>query len=233
MYVNGMDKKVVLVTGANRGIGKEIVRQLAEQGWQVIVAARNLQAAREVADQIGHDTVAVQLDVRDEQSVKQAAAFVADKFNRLDVLINNAGIMGNDSMVSFDLDQIERTMNTNFTGPIRTAKFFIPLLKNSTDARIINMSSGMGEINSLHSGGYAAYRLSKTSLNAFTILLSAELRNSNVKVFAMCPGWVQTDMGGKGAPRSVSKGAETAVWLASDKSVSTGKFYRDKKVIDW
>ena len=228
-----MDKKVVLITGANRGIGKEIARQLAEHGWQVMVAARNFNAAEEVANQLGHAAFAVQLDVGDEQSVKQAAAFMTAKFNRLDVLINNAGVMGNDSMLTFDLDQISNTMNTNFTGPIRTAKFFMPLLKKSTDARIINMSSGMGEINSLHSGGYAAYRLSKTSLNAFTILLSAELRNSNVKVFAMCPGWVQTDMGGKGAPRPVSKGAETAVWLASDKSVSTGKFYRDKKVIDW
>jgi NAD(P)-dependent dehydrogenase (short-subunit alcohol dehydrogenase family) len=228
-----MDKKVVLVTGANRGIGKEIAQQLAEQGWQVIVAARKLAAAEEVANQIGHSTFALQLDVSYEQSVKQAAETVIQKFNRLDVLINNAGIMGNDSALSFDLDQIASTMNTNFTGPIRTAKYFMPLLKMRTDARIINMSSGMGEINSLYSGGYAAYRLSKTSLNAFTILLSAELRNTSIKVFAMCPGWVQTDMGGKGAPRPVAKGAETAVWLASDKNASSGKFYRDKKVIDW
>lgn len=228
-----MDKKVVLVTGANRGIGKEIAQQLAEQDWQVIVAARKFVAAEEVANQIGHSAVALQLDVSDEQSVKQAAEAVTQKFNRLDVLINNAGIMGNDSALSFDLDQIASTMNTNFTGPIRTAKYFMPLLKINTDARIINMSSGMGEINSLYTGGYAAYRLSKTSLNAFTILLSAELRNTNIKVFAMCPGWVQTDMGGKGAPRTVAKGAETAVWLASDQNASSGKFYRDKKVIDW
>lgn len=228
-----MDKKVVLVTGANRGIGKEIARQLAEQDCQVIVAARNLAAAEDVTKQIGYDAFALLLDVADEQSVKQAAKIVTDKFNRLDVLINNAGIMGNDSMLSFDLDQIASTMNTNFTGPIRTTKYLMPLLKKSPDARIINLSSGMGEINSLYSGGYAAYRLSKTSLNAFTVLLSAELRSSNVKVFAMCPGWVQTDMGGKGAPRTVSKGAETAVWLAADKHVISGKFYRDKKVINW
>lgn len=228
-----MDKKAVLVTGANRGIGKEIARQLAELNWQVIVAARNLAAAEEVAKQIGHDSFAVQLDISDEQSVKHAAKIVTDKFNRLDVLVNNAGIIGNDSMLSFDLDQIATTMNTNFTGPIRTTKYLMPLLKKSPDARIINLSSGMGEINSLYSGGYAAYRLSKTSLNAFTILLSAELSSTNIRVFAMCPGWVQTDMGGKGAPRPVSKGAETAVWLAMDKHVVSGKFYRDKKVIDW
>jgi NAD(P)-dependent dehydrogenase (short-subunit alcohol dehydrogenase family) len=228
-----MDKRVVLVTGANRGIGKEIARQLAEQDWQVIVAARKLVAAEEVVSQISHNAFAIQLDVSDEQSVKQAAQIVTEKFNRLDVLINNAGIMGNDAALNFDLDQIAATMNTNFSGPIRTSKYLMPLLEKSPDARIVNMSSGMGEINSLYTGGYAAYRLSKTSLNAFTILLSAELRNSNIKVFAMCPGWVQTEMGGKGAPRPVSKGAETAVWLASDKSAMSGKFYRDKKVIDW
>jgi NAD(P)-dependent dehydrogenase (short-subunit alcohol dehydrogenase family) len=107
------------------------------------------------------------------------------------------------------------------------------LLKKSADARIINLSSGMGELDSLRTGGYGAYRLSKTSLNAFTILLAFELERDSIKVFAMCPGWVQTDMGGKGATRPVEKGAETAVWLTTDNQPATGKFYRDKKVIDW
>lgn len=140
--------------------------------------------------------------------------------------------MGNASMCSFDLSEINDAMNTNFMGPIRMSKFLLPLLKKSDDARIINLSSGMGELSSLRSGGYGAYRLSKTSLNAFTILLASELESA-VKVFAMCPGWVQTDMGGKGAPRTVAQGAETAVWLATDSKPVTGKFYRDKKVIDW
>jgi NAD(P)-dependent dehydrogenase (short-subunit alcohol dehydrogenase family) len=109
----------------------------------------------------------------------------------------------------------------------------MPLLKKSADARIINLSSGMGELESLRSGGHGAYRLSKTSLNAFTILLASELQYSKIKVFAMCPGWVKTDMGGKKATRPVEKGAETAVWLATDDQPVTGKFYRDKKVIDW
>lgn len=226
-----MTKKTILITGANRGIGKEIARQMAELGWQVIVAARNFEAAKNVAGEIGHDAFAVQLDVTDLAVIGQAAETIRQKFGRLDVLVNNAAIMGTAPMRSFDLDEMEQTIDTNLMGPIRTAKSFMSLLKESDDARIINLSSGMGELASLRSGGYAAYRLSKTSLNAFTILLASELQS--VKVFAMCPGWVQTDMGGKGAPRPVSKGAETAVWLATDKQPASGNFYRDKKVISW
>ena len=228
-----MEKKVTLVTGANRGIGREIARQMATLGWQVIVAARNPEAAQQICEQIGYEAFPVQLDVSDEESVKVAAETVSKKFGKLDVLINNAAIMGNASMRSFDLKEIEGAMNTNFMGPIRTSKYFMPLLKKSSDARIINLSSGMGELDSLRSGGYGAYRLSKTSLNAFTILLASELERDKIRVFAMCPGWVKTDMGGKGATRPVEKGAETTVWLATDKHAVTGKFYRDKKVIDW
>lgn len=227
-----MTKKTILITGANRGIGLEIARQMADLNWQVIVAARNLHSAEEVSSQLGHDAVAVQLDVTDENSIRMAAEKVGEKFGQLDVLVNNAAIMGNASMGSFDLREMDQTMNTNFMGPIRVSKYLMPLLKKSDDARIINISSGMGELTSLQSGGYGAYRLSKTSLNAFTILLASELQGS-VKVFAMCPGWVQTDMGGKAAPRPVSKGAETAVWLATDRQAVTGNFYRDKKVINW
>lgn len=228
-----MEKKVILVTGANRGIGKEIARQMALLNWQVVVAARKLEASMLVCDQIGHEAFPVQLDVSDEESVKTAAESVHLKFGTLDVLVNNAAVMGNAAMRSFDLKEIEAAMNTNFMGPIRTSKYFMPLLEKSSDARVINLSSGMGELESLRSGGYGAYRLSKTSLNAFTILLASELEHDSIKVFAMCPGWVQTDMGGKGATRPVEKGAETAVWLATDKHATTGKFYRDKKVIDW
>lgn len=226
-----MAKKIILITGANRGIGKEIARQMADLGWQVIVAARNFEAARNTADELGHDAFPVHLDVTDEASVERAAETVTEKFGQLDVLVNNAAIMGNAPMRSFDMSELEQAMSTNFTGPVRAARYFMPLLRKSDDARIINLSSGMGELASLRSGGYAAYRLSKTSLNAFTILLASELQS--VKVFAMCPGWVQTDMGGKGAPRPVSKGAETAVWLATDRQPVSGNFYRDKKVISW
>lgn len=228
-----MERKVILVTGANRGIGKEIARQMATLDWQVIVAGRNYEAVRQACEQIGHEAFPVQLDVNNEESIIAAAEAISKKFGKLDVLVNNAAIIGNTSMRSFDLKEIGTTMDTNFMGPIRTSKYFMPQLKKSSDARIINLSSGMGELDSLRSGGYGAYRLSKTSLNAFTILLASEVERDKIKVFAMCPGWVQTDMGGKGATRPVEKGAETAVWLATDTQPATGKFYRDKKVINW
>ncbi len=228
-----LDKKIALVTGANRGIGKEVAKELAELGWQVIATARDQSKATKVANDIGNGAVGFPLDVTDEASVKLAASFLQENFTRLDVLINNAGVIGNHAVVDFALDEISSVMDANFMGPIRTAKYFMPMLRKSPDARIINISSGMGELASLESGGYGAYRLSKSSLNAFTILLAAELRGTAVKVMSMCPGWVKTDMGGAGATRSVEKGAETAVWLATAAGVKTGKFYRDKNIISW
>ena len=133
---------------------------------------------------------------------------------------------------SVNIEEVKRIMETNFYGPMRMNKTFLPLLKKSDEARIINISSGMGALNSL-TGGYAGYRLSKTGLNAQTILLSHELKQTGIKVFSVCPGWVKTDMGGKSAPRPVEKGAETAVWLATEKNPASGKFFRDKKIISW
>ncbi len=195
--------------------------------------ARDGAKAHQAAVEIGNGTTGVALDVSDENSVRHAALEVEKEFGRLDALINNAGVIGNRSMLDFDLDQISHVMDTNFMGPIRTAKYFMPLLRKSGEGRIINISSGMGELASLEVGGYGAYRLSKTALNAFTILLAAELKKSSIKVMSMCPGWVKTDMGGAGATRSVQKGAETAVWLATSASVRSGKSYRDMKVVDW
>jgi NAD(P)-dependent dehydrogenase (short-subunit alcohol dehydrogenase family) len=227
------DRKVILITGANRGIGKEIARQMAENDWQVIVAARDLSNANKVVKAIGRDAFGLQLDVQDEHSVREAALIVDEKFKKLDVLVNNAGIFGNNSILDFDLEQIRVVMDTNLMGSIRTSKYFMPLLKKSDDGRIINMSSGLGQLDSLKTGGYGAYRLSKTALNALTIMMASEVERVGIKVFSMSPGWVKTDMGGKNAPRSVEKGAETAIWLALEKNIVSGKFYQDMKVIDW
>jgi NAD(P)-dependent dehydrogenase (short-subunit alcohol dehydrogenase family) len=130
------------------------------------------------------------------------------------------------------MDLAKYVMETNFFGAWRMIQVFIPLLMKSDDARIINMSSGMGELKSL-TGFYPAYSLSKTSLNALTIMFSHELKVKGIKVNSMCPGWVRTDMGGPNAPRHVSQGADTAVWLATEKEIPTGKFFRDRKEIDW
>ncbi|MEK6780333.1 MAG: SDR family NAD(P)-dependent oxidoreductase [Bacteroidota bacterium] len=228
-----LNQKVILITGANRGIGKEIARQMAKKDWQVIVTARDHSKAHQVATEIGSNAWGMQLDVLDETSIMEAASMVDKKQGKLDVLVNNAGVIGNHAMLDFDLNQITNVMGTNLMGPVRTSKYFMSLLKKSEEGRIINISSGMGEMASLNHGGYGAYRLSKAALNSFTMLLASELVDTKLKAFSMCPGWVKTEMGGKNAPRSLEKGAETAIWLATEKNVVSGKFYRDKKVIDW
>jgi NAD(P)-dependent dehydrogenase (short-subunit alcohol dehydrogenase family) len=131
-----------------------------------------------------------------------------------------------------DLWQVRHIMETNFYGPWRMIQVFMPLLEKSDDARIINISSGMGELATLN-GDYPDYRMSKSSLNALTIMFANEFKKSGIKVNAMCPGWVRTDMGGSDAPRHVSQGADTAVWLATEKSIPTGKFFRDRNEINW
>ena len=131
-----------------------------------------------------------------------------------------------------NLHQVRQIMETNFYGPWRMIQVFMPLLEKSKDARIINVSSGLGELRSLK-GEYPGYSLSKSSLNALTIMFSNELRGKGIRVNAICPGWVKTDMGGPDAPRPVSQGAETAVWLVTEENIPTGKFFRDRQQIDW
>jgi len=130
------------------------------------------------------------------------------------------------------LANVKYLMETNFYGPWRMMQVFIPLLLKSKNGRVINISSGMGELGSLN-GEYPAYSLSKTSLNALTIMFSNELKEQGVSVNAMCPGWVKTDMGGPDAPREVSEGADTAVWLTTEKEIPTGIFFRDRNEINW
>ncbi len=130
------------------------------------------------------------------------------------------------------MDGVKRVMETNFYGPWRMIRAFIPLLEKSEDPRIINISSGMGQLKGL-SGSSPGYSLSKASLNALTIMFSNDLKSNGIRVYAMCPGWVRTHMGGPNAPRSVEDGADTAVWLATENGIAGGKFYRDRHIIDW
>jgi NAD(P)-dependent dehydrogenase (short-subunit alcohol dehydrogenase family) len=223
---------IVVVTGANRGIGLEICRQLAARGARVVLTARNEKAGAAAAKKLG--VAFHQLDVTDGKSIAALEKFVADKYGRLDVLINNAGIIakGEAPALKVDLSVIRSTLDTNALGPLQVAQALAPLLKRSTSARIINISSGMGELAD-NSGGHAAYRISKTALNAATAILAAELRGS-VAVNSVCPGWVKTDMGGPGANREVAEAADTALWLALDAPQKlTGKFIRDREVIPW
>ena len=229
--------RIVVVTGGNRGIGFEICRQLATRGARVVLTAREAAAGTAAVKKLAAQNLAAEfhpLDVTNDKSIASLHDFLKETFGHLDVLINNAGIIakGEAPALKVGLPVIRATLETNALGPLHLAQSLVPLLKRGTSARIVNMSSGMGALDD-NSGGYAAYRMSKTALNAVTAILAAELRGT-VAVNSVCPGWVRTDMGGANADRDVAEGADTAVWLALDAPDKlTGKFVRDRKVIPW
>jgi NAD(P)-dependent dehydrogenase (short-subunit alcohol dehydrogenase family) len=229
-------ERVALVSGANRGIGREVAAQLAALGYHVVVGSRDLKKGEEAASEIGDDAVACQLDVRDEESISRCIARIAAEYGRLDVLVNNAGITGggwSTSAVDVDLGQVRSTLDTNFYGAWRLAQEALPLMRRNGYGRIVNLSSGMGQLSDM--GGHSpAYRVSKTALNALTRILTAELEDENVLVNSCCPGWVRSDMGGPNAPRSLEEGADTAVWLATlPDEGPRGGFFRDRQPIPW
>ena len=219
---------VALVTGASRGIGAEIVRQLAaDHGFLVFAGARD---PEEVAEQEGVEPI--RLDVTDQSTIDAARERIEADPGRLDVLVNNAGITGPwaDRAAEEDLDQAHAVLETNLFGAWRLTQAVVPLLRSSDDARIVNVSSGAGQLNDMN-GGYPSYRISKSGLNALTRILANE--ESGIRANSVCPGWVRTDMGGRGAPRSVEEGADTAVWLATDPDVGSGGFFRNRQPIPW
>jgi NAD(P)-dependent dehydrogenase (short-subunit alcohol dehydrogenase family) len=225
--------KIILVTGGNRGIGLEICRQLAAMGHHVIMGSRDLQKGLAAAKGLPGKVDVRQLDVSDESSISACAQALGKELTHLDVLVNNAGIIGSTvGTTRVTLAEMQSVFGSNYFGPLLVSQHLLPLLRKSSEGRIINLSSEMGQMSSL-GGGYAAYRLSKAGLNALTISMAKELRSDGIKVNAMCPGWVKTDMGGAGASRSVSVGADTAVWLATEKQIPTGKFFSDRREIPW
>jgi NAD(P)-dependent dehydrogenase (short-subunit alcohol dehydrogenase family) len=235
--------KIAVVTGANRGLGLETCRQLARLGLTVILTARDPARGAAGADQLqaqGLDVIFQSLDVTDPASIAQLGQFLAQKFGRIDVLVNNAGVFldpldGDDrdasSVLRADIDTLRTTMETNLYGPLRMCQALIPLMQGS--GRVVNVSSGMGQLSDMN-GCCPGYRFSKTGLNALTRTLADELQHTAIKVNSVCPGWVRTDMGGPNAERPVEKGAETIVWLATlaDDGPSGG-FFRDKAPIAW
>ncbi|MFX3626125.1 MAG: SDR family oxidoreductase [bacterium] len=231
-----IEKRIALVTGSNRGIGFEICRQLAKHGLKVILTARDKVKGEQAAQKLkneGLDVVFELLEVGNKNSTKQLANSIRNKHGALDILINNAGILPNsDNIETADIDEVKRVFDTNFFGAMMLIQEVLPLLKKSNDGRIINISSGMGAFNEGGSG-YLAYRTSKTAINGLTKVVANDLTGTKIKVNSMCPGWVQTDMGGTGAPRTVEQGADTAFWLATSNEVGNGRFYRDRKEIKW
>ena len=225
-------EKIALVTGANKGIGFEVARQLAEKGFRVFIGARNEKAGRAAARKIG--AMFLKIDVSDQRSIKEAAKELAKAVDHLDVLVNNAGIIvdGDDGILKATPKQFEETMRTNALGPLMVTEAFQPLLTKSSAPRIVNVSSSGGQLHDGADGWSPIYCISKTTLNGVTSQLAAALPKFAVN--AVCPGWVGTDMGGAGAPRSVEHAADGIVWLATDAPQNlTGKFLQDRKVIPW
>jgi NAD(P)-dependent dehydrogenase (short-subunit alcohol dehydrogenase family) len=217
------------ITGANRGIGLQTAKELAQRGYRVILGVRSESAGEEAVGEVGHDAEFVVIDVADSVSIARAAEDVGKRVEQLDVLINNAGIYPDEGVSILDStrEQLVETFQTNTFGPIVVAQAFLPLLKRSPRGRIINMSSGYGQLGGL-SADVPSYCLSKLALNGVTLMLADKLRGDGIAVNSVCPGWVRTDMGGAGATRSVEEGAAGIVWLAADAPQElTGKFVRD------
>jgi len=241
------DKKVALVTGANKGIGFEIARQLCGHGFAVVLAARDERKANEAADKLraeGFDAHGVRLDVTDPATAAAAAKWLDGKFGRLDVLVNNAGIsseFGHDMKPSeVSLDTVRKTYDTNVFGVLTVVQALLPLLRKSPSARIVNQSSTLGSLGTLsdpaspfYGVNLLAYNSSKTALNGLTLAFAKELAADRIAVNSVCPGWVKTDMGGEGAPRTVEQGAAIAVKLATMADPPTGKFLDDAGEVRW
>jgi NAD(P)-dependent dehydrogenase (short-subunit alcohol dehydrogenase family) len=229
--------RIALITGANRGIGFEVCRQLASQGFVVLLTARDAAKAETAARKLGNGgTVeSLLLDVADIASIEKAAEVVAGRYGYLDVLINNAGINYDtwETAESADVDgTVQDTIRTNLLGPWQVSKAFLPLLRKSRAARIVNVSSEAGSLARMGAGP-PAYQVTKAGLNALTRTLAGELRNAGILVNAVCPGWVATDMGGSGG-RPVADGAADIIWAATlPDSGPTGGFFQDGKPLPW
>jgi NAD(P)-dependent dehydrogenase (short-subunit alcohol dehydrogenase family) len=234
--------RIAVVTGGNRGMGFETCRQLGRRGARVVLTSRDPAKGEAAATRLqgeGLDVRHHQLDVADDDGIARLTEFIQSEFRRLDILINNAGIVrGRDeprerAIRTFEAAPagLREVLATNLIGPFLLCQALIPLMQGR--GRVVNVSSGMGQLCEM-GGGFPAYRISKAGLNALTRIFASELEGTGIKVNAACPGWVRTDMGGAGAARSVEEGVATTVWLATlpDDGPSGGLF-RDQKPIPW
>ena len=228
---------VALVTGANRGIGLELVRRLARSGYTVILGSRDLEKGEAAAAELRGQSFEVEVravDVADAAGIEALGASLENDPGRLDVLVNNAAIHYDtwQTGVDADLHVVREALETNLLGAWRTAQACLPLLRRSPHGRLVNVSSGAGSITGM-GGGTPAYSVSKAALNALTRILAAELRDDGVLVNAVCPGWVATDMGGAGG-RPVEEGAASVMWAVElPDDGPTGGFFRDGRPVDW
>jgi len=224
-------RRLALVTGANRGLGFEIARQLSEKGFDLLLGARDAEEGQAAAEKLG--ATWLPLDVADGESVREAADWVRAEGNPIDALINNAGLLLDEGRAVLDFDEADAlaTLQVNLLGAWRVAAAFAPLMRKG--GRIVNVSSGAGQLSSMSTWA-PAYSVSKAALNALTLQMAQTLKGRGIAVNAVCPGWVRTRMGGDSAPTSVEDGADTTVWLAADAPATlTGKFLRDRREISW
>lgn len=238
-------KPVAVVTGANRGLGLETARQLAKRDIRVIITSRNLNKGEMALEKLraeGLDVLLQPLDVTSENSVADLGAFIHSRCGRVDILVNNAGVFldshgseeaGSASIFTASLETLTTTLKTNLYGPLLLAQELVPLMKQQHYGRIVNLSSGMGQLSEME-GKSPAYRISKTAINALTRILAAETQGFNILVNSVCPGWVRTDMGGPHAERNIEPGAAGIVWAATlPDDGPTGGFFRDGQPIPW
>ncbi len=235
------EKRIALVTGANKGIGFEVARDLARKGFHLFLGARDTEAGEAAVEKLRKEgeedygeITFLKIDVSKPDSIRHAAEEFSSKSDRLDTLVNNAGILLDDDkdVLMVAPETFEITLRTNTLGALLVAQAFVPFLKKSDSPRIVNVSSGGGQLTDGADGWAPAYCISKTALNGVTAQLAAALPKFAVN--SVCPGWVRTEMGGPNATRSVGEGATGIVWLAVDAPQDeTGKFWRDRKVIPW
>jgi NAD(P)-dependent dehydrogenase (short-subunit alcohol dehydrogenase family) len=231
---------ITVITGANRGLGRAAALRLATvEGHHVVATARDPASLDALAKEVataGGKLDCRPLDVTDTESTARLAAWLQDHCGQVDVLINNAGIFAESyetSIIDMPLATLQATLDTNLFGVLRVTQTLAPLLGNGRAGRIINLSSGMGQLSDMGTGA-PAYRISKTALNAVTRILAGDLAAAGIKVNAVCPGWCRTDMGGESAPRTAEEGVDTVVWLATQSGDGpTGGFFRDRQPIPW
>lgn len=233
-----VNQKIALVTGGNRGIGLACVRQLAQRGYQTIMGSRDLElgrAARISLGPLGDNIDVIPLDIANRKTIEDARLFVMEQYGRLDILINNAAIHYDSwhNVVQADLEEVALTLDVNLLGPWRIAQAMMPFMLKARSGRVVNVSSEAGSMATMDAAA-PGYGVSKAALNALTIKLAAFSREKGVLVNAVCPGWVQTQMGGESAPRSVEEGAASILWAVDlPDDGPSGGFFCDGKPLPW
>ncbi len=243
------NKKIVLISGANKGLGFEAARQICKEGHTVIIGARNLekgQAAAKILGKEGFSVNSVLLDVTRLDTIHKTSEWIEREYGKLDILVNNAGRIIDEQWLENSVERIpmtklQETFETNFFGPIELTRALLPLLRKSNGGRIVNVSSIMGSLSLHYTPGSPifdskpfAYNASKTALNQFTVHLAHLLKDTSIKVYSAHPGWVKTDLGGDYAPMSVEEGAKTIVDLALDKvEFPSGSFVHMSDQLPW